>query len=243
MRAHIFQHVPFEGLGSMEPWLLSAGYQITTTEFFRPAPMLPPPSVDLLIVLGGPMSVNDEAKFPWLRLEKHYIRERIEAGKPVLGICLGAQLIASALGAAVGPSPSREIGWFPIQGLPSGSCFRFPSTIEVFHWHSEMFALPPGATPIAASEGCPNQAFQIGRNGVGLQFHLETTPESAAQIVAHCREELVPSSFVQTETEILSSLPERCQAINQVMAGVLSFLHATATAPCPAPTPPTNRSA
>lgn len=225
MRAHFFQHVPFEGLGAINTWLQTADYHITSTPFFQSTSIPPSSQVDFLIILGGPMSVNDEAQFPWLKLEKNYIREMIEAGKPVLGICLGAQLIASALGAKVGPNPGKEIGWFPIQGLSTAAGFVFPPSMEVFHWHGETFDLPPQATLLARSEACPNQAFQIGQTVIGLQFHLETTPDSAAQIVAHCRDELESSPFVQTETELLSDLPERCRAINQVMAEVLSFLH------------------
>ncbi len=226
MHAHFLQHVPFEGLGSIEIWLRTAGYEITDTHFYE-SPELPDvDQFDLLVVMGGPMSVNDEDKYPWLALEKKFIREIIESGKPVLGICLGAQLIANAMGAKVYPNPMKEIGWFPVQAVSSneGSAFCFPPSAKVFHWHGETFALPPRATLIARSGGCENQAFQIGRSVIGLQFHLETTPESAREIVANCREELIPAQYVQTEEEILSVTPERHHAINKLMGEVLSFL-------------------
>jgi len=114
MRAHWFQHVSFEGLGSIELWLDSNGYEVTFTRFFESADLPDPDAIDLLVVMGGPMSVNDEDQFPWFVSEKRFIREIIESGKPVLGICLGAQLIANALGANVYPNPVKEIGWFPI---------------------------------------------------------------------------------------------------------------------------------
>jgi GMP synthase-like glutamine amidotransferase len=225
MRTHYLQHVPFEGLGSIEPWLLEAGHEIGCTRLYD-NPALPSPSdVDLLIVMGGPMSINDEADYPWLADEKRFIREVIDRGTPVLGICLGAQLIASALGAKVTANPMKEIGWYPIEGLSSqsdDSAFNFPSSLPVFHWHGETFDLPPGAIHLARSEGCEHQAFLLGRKVMGLQFHLETTPDSARQIVHHCRDELNPSRFVQSEKEILSQAPESYAAINRVMGEILT---------------------
>ena len=125
MRAHYLQHVEFEGLGSIEPWLKAAGYEITNTRLFESAKLPDLKKIDLLIVMGGPMSVNDEDDFPWLVSEKKFIREAINSGKPVLGICLGAQLIASATGARVYRNPIKEIGWFPIYGMSSNDTFHF----------------------------------------------------------------------------------------------------------------------
>jgi len=225
LHAHSLHHVPFEGLGSIEPWLKAEGYEITRTDFFRDPTLPEIETIDLLIVMGGPMSVNDGDTFPWLAQEKKFIRHCIESGKPVLGVCLGAQLIASALGAKVFRNPVKEIGWFPIEGVKANSSsFAFPQATEVFHWHGETFDLPPGATLLASSKGCTNQAFQLGRSVIGLQFHLETTLESARDIVANCRDELIPSLYVQKEKQILSAPPERYRAINELMGSVLSFL-------------------
>lgn len=226
MRAHCFQHVPFEGLGSIGPWLSEAGYTITYTHFFRSMEVPDIQQLDLLVVLGGPMSVNDESEFPWIVMEKRFIRDAIEKEKPVLGICLGAQLIASAMGARVYPNTFKEIGWLPIQGVSftKEMIFRFPSSLKVFHWHGETFDLPPGATLLASSVGCRNQAFQIGNKVIGLQFHLETTPESIKDIVSHCRNEITPSQFVQAEEHILSATSEDYTLINQQMVEILTFL-------------------
>jgi GMP synthase-like glutamine amidotransferase len=226
MRAHYLQHVEFEGLGSIASWLEADGYEITNTRLFESAKFPNLKKIDLLVVMGGPMSVNDEDDFPWLVSEKQFIREAINSGKPVLGICLGAQLIASAAGAKVYSNPVKEIGWFPIYGISSQdvSIFSFPPSVKVFHWHGETFDFPSGAIRLAKSDGCENQAFQMGKSVIGLQFHLETTPKAAWEIVSHCRDELVPSKYIQTEEEILSVKPERYKSINQLMGSILSFL-------------------
>jgi GMP synthase-like glutamine amidotransferase len=226
MRAHYLQHVPFENLGSIEPWLEAAGYSITHTGFFQTSELPDIGDIDLLVVMGGPMSVNDEVEFPWLAREKRFIRSALEGGLPVLGVCLGAQLIANTMGAGVYPNPAKEIGWFPIQGIdPQGDqTFRFPPAVEVFHWHGETFDLPSGAVRLASSEACKNQAFQIGRQVIGLQFHLETTLQSAQELVRHCRAELVPSQYIQSEADILAAAPEKYDGINALMGEVLSYL-------------------
>jgi GMP synthase-like glutamine amidotransferase len=172
------------------------------------------------------MSVNDESGFPWLVSEKKFILEAIHSGTPVLGICLGGQLIASAMGARIYRNHAKEIGWFPIYGMLSNdtSFFSFPPLMKVFHWHGETFDLPSGAIRLAKSDGCENQAFQFGKSVIGLQFHLETTPEAARELVTHCRDELVQSRYIETEKEILSAKPELYRSINQMMGRILSFL-------------------
>ncbi|GHB98157.1 type 1 glutamine amidotransferase [Cerasicoccus arenae] len=226
MRAHYLQHVPFEGLGSIERWLQKASYEITCTKLYDNEALPPLDGIDLLIVMGGPMSVNDEPKYPWLVSEKAFVRGAIAAGKATLGICLGAQLIASALGSEVKANPVKEIGWLPIEAanIDRPDVFQFPPVVGVFHWHGETFSLPEGATLTASSQGCVNQAFQIGANVIGLQFHLETTSATAQAIVENCRDELVDGPYVQSEERILQVPPERYLAINSLMANILSYL-------------------
>jgi len=227
MRAHYLQHVPFEGLGSIERWLASKGYEVTHTKFFESIELPDASAIDLLVILGGPMSVNDVDKFTWLATEKQFVREIIHSGKSVLGICLGAQLIANAMGAKVFPNTVKEIGWFPIHATqsPDAAVFNFPQETQVFHWHGETFDLPAGAIRLAKSAGCVNQAFQIGKSVIGLQFHLETTPDSAKQMLVHCGDELVPSRYVQTADEILSANQNCYKSINILMDNILEFLN------------------
>ncbi len=226
LHIHVLQHEPFEGLGSMAPRLAALGAEIRTTRLYEDPALPASNDGDLLIVMGGSMSVNDEAQLPWLRAEKHFLRAAIDAGGAVLGVCLGAQLIADALGACVTRNPVPEIGWFPVEAvpLPAGlDTFRFPDRFWAFHWHGETFALPPGAIHLARSAHCPHQAFQFGARVIGLQFHLETTPSSARALIEGCADELIPGvPTIQSAEAIRSS--ERYEEIDALMGGVLAYL-------------------
>lgn len=226
MQAHFLQHVPFEGPAAIADWLQACGYRVDGTRLYE-GPGLPDlDGIDLLVVMGGPMSVNDEQTYPWLAGEKALLRDAIASGVAVLGVCLGAQLIASALGARIATNPLKEIGWFPVQATDvTGDHFQFPPQATVFHWHGETFDLPDGAVRLARSAACENQAFQFGDTVIGLQFHLETTPASAQALVANCRDELVPARFVQGEQEILSAPPSHYAAIGALLDQVLGHLH------------------
>ena len=227
IKAHYLQHVPFEGLGSIETWLQSMRADVSVTRLFEEPALPDPADVDLLVIMGGPMSINDEAGYPWLAAEKEFIRSAIEKDKAVIGICLGAQLIAGAMGAAVYPNKEKEIGWFPIASTQPDNAeelFTFPQELLVFHWHGETFDLPDGAMRLARSDACHNQAFQLGRRVIGLQFHLETTPDAARDIVHHCRDELQPSRYVQDAAEILGVEESNYTEINAWMDKVLRFV-------------------
>lgn len=225
MKVHVLQHVPFEGLGSIEPWLVARGATVSYTRFFESSRLPKPMDLDLVIALGGPMSVNDEADLPWLKEEKRFVAEAVNSGKAVLGICLGAQLIAGALGARVYPAAHKEIGWFDIESTSDRpDMFRFPKKVKVFHWHGETFDLPRDATRLARSAGCQNQAFQIGSRAIGLQFHLETTPASAESLIVHCRNELVDGRFIQSEEELREAPMAAYAVVNAIMDDVLTYL-------------------
>jgi GMP synthase-like glutamine amidotransferase len=224
MKVHYLQHVPFEGLGSMEGWLRSRGHRISCSRLYSGETCPNIDAIDRLIVMGGPMGIHDEQQYPWLVAEKHFLREAAASQKPILGICLGAQLLADALGAGVTPNAWREIGWFPVQTsdalnntVLSGV---LPKILDVFHWHGDRFDLPEGALPVASSEACSQQGFVYENRIFAFQFHLETTPASARALVENCRDELDGSRFVQSEAEIMAD-PERFAAINRVMENVL----------------------
>jgi GMP synthase-like glutamine amidotransferase len=223
VRAHYLQHVPFESPGSILPWLEQRGASVTSTRLFEAHTLPAVGDFDLLVVMGGPMSVNDEAGHPWLIAEKRLVRDAIDTGRAVVGVCLGAQVIASALGCRVYRNEAREIGWFPVSATPAAAAgsLRWPDELPVFHWHGETFDLPSGAVRLASSEGCLNQAFQIGDRVVGLQFHLEATPETVAAMVEHCRHELTPDRYVQSEQELLATPRASYARANRLMDDVL----------------------
>ncbi|MBW2270194.1 MAG: type 1 glutamine amidotransferase [Deltaproteobacteria bacterium] len=227
MRVHYLQHVPFEGLGSIHSWLESRSAEVTVTRLFEEVEFPNVSDIDWLIVMGGPMSANDETTHPWLIPEKRFIAEAISSSRGVLGICLGAQLIANSLGAKVVANPEREIGWLPIEraedALQSAFASLFQEPLEVFHWQGETFELPPGAIHLARSTACENQAFSIGNHVLGLQFHLETTAESARRLIENCPGDLAPGRWVQSGGEMLEDT-DRFVRINHIMGAVLSRL-------------------
>ena len=228
MRAHCLQHAPFEGMGTIEAWLRNKGYGITAT-LLDAGDLLPKAAeVDLLIIMGGPMSVNDEAGFPWLVPEKEFIRGVIDAGIPVLGVCLGAQLIANVMGSQIFPNATSEIGWYPIEPCvhDRSDVFCFPGEATVLHWHGETFDLPQGAVHLARSAACTNQAFQWGPAVIGLQFHLEVTPDVLKAFTIACAAELQPGTFVQTAEQILGVTADHFRAAEYLMGTVLDYLHA-----------------
>lgn len=186
MKVDVFRHVPFEDLGLWEPVLSARGARINFIEVpladLDGYDALAP---DLLIVLGGPLGAGDDDEFPFLAQELAAIERRLAAGRPVLGICLGAQLMARALGARVTPARRKEIGWAPIELNQNGrdSCLGELGEDRpmVLHWHGDNLELPKSAVSLASTETCPHQAFAIGNHALGLQFHLEVPPERLEQ--------------------------------------------------------------
>jgi GMP synthase-like glutamine amidotransferase len=209
MNIHYFQHTAFEGLGSLEHWVRKPEHKVTATRFYEDHKLPFIDICDMLIVLGGPMSVHDEEKYPWLADEKKFIEKAIERGKKVVGICLGAQLIAEVLGAKVYPNAEKEIGWWPVALTEAGKTNPLLADLadgqQVFHWHGDTFDLPKGAIHLATSEGCANQAFLYNNQVLGLQFHLESTAESVVEMIENCGEELEQKGkYIQSRQELLN---------------------------------------
>ena len=178
----VFRHVPFESAGRLESLLEERGIEVRYSDLhLRDAPDPDLAGTAGVIVMGGPMSVNDD--LPWLRREQRLVEGAIATGKPVLGICLGAQLLAQSLGAKVYRNQTKEIGWFKIYFSEAARQDRLFAGLEqpetVFHWHGETFDLPEGAEQLAWSDACRQQAFRW-KNVYGMQFHLEVTPEMVA---------------------------------------------------------------
>ncbi|WGJ13352.1 glutamine amidotransferase [Methylocapsa sp. D3K7] len=190
--AAVIRHVPFEDLGTIAEPLMRAGYDYTYSDIGHALPSRDPADTDLLIVLGGPIGVYEDDKYPFLRDEIAILSTRLNEGKPTLGICLGAQLIACALGAKVYPSGVKEIGWGPVDLTKAAAAtpLRHLANTAVLHWHGDTFDLPPGAMHLASTPACRNQAFCIGPNILGLQFHPEVNPSAGieAWLVGHAAE-------------------------------------------------------
>ncbi len=207
------EHVEFEGPGWIEPWVRERGHDLRRIYLWRGDELPRLEDCDWLVVMGGPMSVNEDPLYPWLGPEKRLIAEAIRGGKGVLGICLGAQLIAAALGAQVAPGAEKEIGWWPVRKLPTdnaagaGLAGVFPEEFRAFHWHGDQFEIPSDAQLFLESEGCRRQAFCVGDRVLALQFHIESTPESVAQLIHHCGGELEEGGKWVQDAETMQGVP------------------------------------
>ncbi len=194
MRLQVFQHVPFEGPGEIARWAHERGHALANTPWFDDAEAPDLAEVDGLVVMGGPMNIYEHRPHPWLRAEKEFLTKALEHGRPVVGVCLGAQLLADVLGGRVYQNPVREIGWWPVswrEAARNAPGWGFlPETTTPLHWHGDTFSLPPGAQWLAETKDCAHQAFAWGRLALGLQFHLEATGESLGALIKNCGDEI-----------------------------------------------------
>jgi len=202
-------HAAYEGPGLIGDWISLQNHQLETVMAWDLPSLESKDEFDHLLIMGGPMSVNDEEHYPWLKHEKHFISSVIDNGKKVLGICLGAQLIAHCLGARVYKNSEPEIGWFPVRKkffmhswFP---VFDDNERLPVFHWHGETFDLPEDAVPLFESDGCKNQAFAIEDHILALQFHPEVHEPLIADFIENSRNDLKPSHFIQSESKMLAN--------------------------------------
>lgn len=205
-------------------WARERGHSIGITEHFNGGQLPLLDEFNFLVVMGGPMSANDDAKIPWLAAEKQLIADALRERKVILGVCLGAQLLAQVMGARVYRNREKEIGWFPVQLTPEAAASRFfcglPQRMKVLHWHGETFDLPPGTVHLAESDLCRNQAFEIGGRVLGLQFHLEVLPEGLEKLVENSAADLTPGPAVQSADEIRASA-HLAQALRPVLWTIL----------------------
>ncbi|HOG97883.1 MAG TPA: type 1 glutamine amidotransferase [Methanothrix soehngenii] len=208
MRLHYIQHNPFEDPANIALWAEDSGHDVFGTKIFAGERLPKDADFDLLLVLGGEMNIYQEDLYPWLAEEKRFIRRAMDSEKTILGICLGAQLISDLLGGTVHKNRYREIGWHVVKlnrAAFSSFAFKgFPDRFTAFQWHGDTFDLPGGATGLASTTACANQAFEIGRN-VGLQFHLESSWQSIRRLIDNCGDELTPGRFVQEPEDMLSA--------------------------------------
>ena len=230
MKVHWFQHVEFEGLGLIEPWLRTRGHEIGVTRWWAGETAgAAAAGCEWLIVMGGPMNIYQHRDHPWLVAEKAAIAAAAARGARILGVCLGAQLIADVLGGKVMQNPEREIGWWPVRAVQDGvgSRYAFPTVTTVLHWHGDTFTLPPGATWLAESEACARQAFAWGERVLALQFHLEMGADSVAEIAAGCADELAAGgAWVQPAERLKTGAREHGQGAEALLAKLLAAMEA-----------------
>lgn len=228
MRFLCLQHVPFEGPAALADWARTRGHRLHCHGLYESAELPPLEDFDGLFIMGGPMGIHDEADFPWLSAEKKYIRTAIQSGHYVIGVCLGAQLIADALGASVSRGESPEIGWFPIERAPAcpAGC-PLPDALTVLHWHGDQFGLPDGATRLARSEICPTQGFTHGSRILALQCHLEATPDSLSALASACSGELVEGPSVMSAERLLNEPGATYATMQRVLFAILDQMTAS----------------
>jgi GMP synthase-like glutamine amidotransferase len=226
---HYLQHAATEGPGQIANWATASGHNLTSTHWYRGDAAPDPAEIDFLVILGGGMNIYEHRNHPWLVVEKKLIADVIAQKKPVLGVCLGAQLIADVMGGKVFQNPQFEIGWYPVRlldGVRKHPLFtHWPEQFTALHWHGDTFELPPGAELLANSEACPNQAFVCDGNVVGLQFHVEVRPEDVRAFVQGETEALPEGKYVQSFEEILAG-DRHTPMVHQLLADMLDAMAA-----------------
>lgn len=219
------QHLEFETLGNIPGWVQDRGHVLTKSLPYVEAEFPHTDDFDLLLIMGGLMSVYQENEHPWLRKEKAFVRSAIEAGKAVLGICFGAQMLSEVLGSSVRRNDVREIGWHSVEQVPVREEEFFlqglPSAFTVFQWHGDTYGLPPGARRLFTSAACLEQGFVYGDNVLALQFHPEVDEQCLSNLITNCRSDLQGGgSHVQSEAEILNR-PEMIESSARLMFSIL----------------------
>ncbi len=229
MNIHCLAHVPFEDAANIGSWAEDRGHTVTYTRFFQNDPLPAMDTFEMLAVMGGLMNIYEHEAYPWLVTEKAFLKQALDAGKKVIGVCLGAQLIADVLGGTVTQNRHKEIGWHPVtltgHGRRSSLFDGMPDTLDVFQWHGDTFSIPPESVRLAENPTCPNQAFLYKNNALGLQFHLEYSRESIEKMLTHCADELVDAPFIQLP-ETIRTVYDKIPAATERLYRILdAFLH------------------
>lgn len=207
-RIHCIEHVAFETPGRIADWVVERGHSFAATRVYEAEPFPALDAFDALVVMGGPMGVHDDERFPWLREEKQLIESALAADKRVLGVCLGAQLIAQVLGARVYRNRFKEIGWFPVHATEAGHAqWELPKEFLAFHWHGDAFDLPKDAVHLAKSAACEHQMFAFGKKVMGVQFHLEVTAVGIDDMLRHGAGDLGEGPYMQTPAAMTALSP------------------------------------
>lgn len=190
----VVKHIACEGLGLWQEFFSEKEIKLEIVELQEVHSLPPPERYKAVFVLGGPMNVYEEDAYPFLKEEDRFIKRALERGVPFVGFCLGAQLLAKALGAKITQNPAREIGWFEVslteQGRIDPMFDSLSECFEVFQWHGDTFTIPEGAVRLAVSKLCKNQAFRYGKTAYGFQFHVEIKPDMVSQWVTEYSEDL-----------------------------------------------------
>jgi GMP synthase (glutamine-hydrolysing) len=222
MKIAVLQHAAFEGPGEIASWAEKRGHDVRIHHLYRGDAVPALGDFELLVVMGGEMNIYQYRDWPWLKPESEFIKSALENGKRVVGICLGAQFLADALGARVVQNPDYELGWLPITWTSEARA-AFPeltANANVLHWHGDTFNLPDGAIRLAVSEGCPEQGFLIPGKCLALQFHMEVDPD-LVKLYVQSQGEWPAGKFVQKQETILAEAKMHCARNRELLHGML----------------------
>jgi GMP synthase (glutamine-hydrolysing) len=222
MKIGVLQHAAFEGPGEIAEWAKQRGHSVSICHLYQGDPLPVLDDFDLLVIMGGEMNIYQYRDWPWLKAEGAFVRSALAAGKKAIGICLGAQFLADALGAQVVQNREVELGWLPIswtneahQAFP-----KLPRESTVLHWHGDTFSLPEGATRLAVSEACAEQGFLIPGKCLALQFHMEVDPALVKHFVAS-QETWPAGQSVQEPKAIVNESEKHCTTNRELLYGML----------------------
>lgn len=219
MIVNVLQHTPNEGPGSIQKWAHLHHHEFYVYHPYQFGILPTAEETDFLVILGGPMSPNDD--LPWIKQERQLIKKLLARSVPILGICYGAQQIVKTLGYQVKKAPVKEVGWGPVT-VQTDVIKGLPHELTVLHWHEEMFEIPQEAKILFSNDNLQNQGFVLGKQAVGLQFHLEPEEDNLKEIVVNDAQYISGSVFQQTAEQIISApIPPANEA---AMFSILDYL-------------------